>query len=380
MERNDFLMMAEKAAFKAAKTINQHIDRKDYCADVARIDEALKYYDELVRIAAGDDKQARMLLKRYDEIRASKENGWKLRVGKVERLIFGDDAANQNDPRYMNVSAYKLTMRVCRKGFYISPEGVKIDLPTPEETSESTIFYDNPGVADGIAAIGETKIEVIKDDCIAVAERLVAAGEDPLLLNMASNRRPGGGVMKGSRAQEETIFRRSTAHMSLYPFHADSAQQFGFVRAKESYPMNRNTGGIYSGRIMFFRADAKDNYRFLEDPFSCAMVSVAAEINESRDAERLPSWMVRLQKDKIRTILRIGLLNGHRTFILGAFGCGAYGNPPEQMAILFREVFEEPEFKNKCEHIVFAILDDRNAHRAHNPRGNYAPFADVFHA
>jgi hypothetical protein len=39
---------------------------------------------------------------------------------------------------------------------------------------------------------------------------------------------------------------------------------------------------------------------------------------------------------------------------------------------------EEPEFKNRYRKIVFAILDDHNAHQSHNPEGNFKPFADEF--
>ena len=34
--------------------------------------------------------------------------------------------------------------------------------------------------------------------------------------------------------------------------------------------------------------------------------------------------------------------------------------------------------KNKYRKIVFAILDDHNAHQSHNPKGNLKPFADEF--
>ncbi len=372
-----FLMKAEKAVFKAAKSINQHIDRGDFRPDEGRVEAALKFHDDL-KVLAKEDAQAKELLKRFDEVAESKENGWRSRIGKVTRLVFGEDEANQNDPRYLNVSAYKLTTRVCRKGFYLSPEGKTVELLSPEELIAATTYYTDPGKVDDFPVVGETQIEVVNEDCIKVAERLVVAGENPLLLNMASNRRPGGGVMTGSNAQEETIFRRSTAHLSLYQFHEELAQRFGIARSVHYYPMKRNTGGIYSGKVMFFREGQDEGYKFREEPFVCSMVTVAAEINKDREALRLPFWMVQVQKDKIRTILRIGLLNGHTTIILGAFGCGAYSNPPEHIAELFHQVFEEDEFKNKYKKIVFAIFDDANAYRAHNPDGNYLPFVREF--
>ena len=88
--------------------------------------------------------------------------------------------------------------------------------------------------------------------------------------------------------------------------------------------------------------------------------------------------MIEGTKNKMRTILRIGLRHGHDSLVLGALGCGAFCNPPSHIARLFHEVFEEPEFKNKYRLISFAILDDHNAHRAHNPEGNYKPFIEEF--
>ena len=39
---------------------------------------------------------------------------------------------------------------------------------------------------------------------------------------------------------------------------------------------------------------------------------------------------------------------------------------------------DEPEIKNKYRRIVFAILDDHNAHKSHNPEGNFKPFTQEF--
>jgi len=42
---------------------------------------------------------------------------------------------------------------------------------------------------------------------------------------------------------------------------------------------------------------------------------------------------------------------------LGALGCGAFRNPPQHIACLFRNVLKESEFQGVFNHIVFAVLD-----------------------
>ena len=65
---------------------------------------------------------------------------------------------------------------------------------------------------------------------------------------MASRQNPGGGVINGAGAQEETIFRRTNLFKSLYQF-APYAAQYGVKKCKYQYPMDRNFGGIYSPGI-----------------------------------------------------------------------------------------------------------------------------------
>ena len=48
-----------------------------------------------------------------------------------------------------------------------------------------------------------------------------------------------------------------------------------------------------------------------------------------------------IQLNKIRTIYRLALKNGHDSVILGAFGCGAFRNPPEIVAKVFGTVMQD---------------------------------------
>ena len=59
--------------------------------------------------------------------------------------------------------------------------------------------------------------------------------------------------------------------------------------------------------------------------------------------------------------------------ILSAFGCGAYGNPPQEVAALFAEALAA----TRLYEVTFAIRDDHNSGRAHNPEGNVLPFQEA---
>jgi uncharacterized protein (TIGR02452 family) len=64
--------------------------------------------------------------------------------------------------------------------------------------------------------------------------------------------------------------------------------------------------------------------------------------------------------------------------VLSAFGCGAFANPPNHVALLFKQVFNEEEFKNHFRLVVFSIIDDHNSRKEQNPEGNVLPFSKVF--
>ena len=86
-----------------------------------------------------------------------------------------------------------------------------------------------------------------------------------------------------------------------------------------------------------------------------------------------------IQLNKIRTICRLALLNGHDSIVLGASGCGVNELPCDAVADQFRRVFDEPEFKGKFRALVFAILEGRgSSRRPIEENGKFAPFYEVF--
>jgi uncharacterized protein (TIGR02452 family) len=279
---------------------------------------------------------------------------------------------------------YFETMRVVREGSY-RLNGRDIRIASEDVAAQSEFFVAPPKLTR--AALPEpTRFSVIEADCLETAEVLVNSGLYPCVLNLANRQKPGGGVLGGAGAQEENLFRRSNLFQSLYRY-ADFGEEFGVVPAPElegRYPMHRDTGGVYSGGITVFRASENNGYAFLREPFQTAFVTVAAinrpdlERVDGGDGWRLADEFVAPTKEKMRTILRVAGTRGHDSLVLGAFGCGAFRNPPAHIAALFHEVFGEEEFRDKFRLVVFAIISDHNSWHSHNPRGNVLPFWEEF--
>ena len=281
---------------------------------------------------------------------------------------------------------YRSTIEIVNQGYYTTEDGKRVTFPTITRMEHETKFYKNEFRVDNIPTNEEeTKIIVRNVDCLEEGVRLCREGYNPAILNMASRRHPGGGVMLGAGAQEESLFRRTNLFRSLYQFteyfinHVWYKKYITPVSTGECYPLDRNFGGIYTPGALLFREDEQHGYKLMESPECLSFISVAGMNRPKiKDATHIADDLIEGTKNKMRTILRIGLRHGHDSLVLGALGCGAYRNPPSHIAKLFHEVFEEPEFKNKYRLISFAILDDHNTHQAQNPEGNYKPFADEF--
>ena len=80
-------------------------------------------------------------------------------------------------------------------------------------------------------------------------------------------------------------------------------------------------------------------------------------------------------KEKMRTVLRLGRCramggNGlegdgdNDAIVLGAWGCGAFRNPPTEVARCFKEVLTEDDMIGLYKRVVFAIIADRTENLA----------------
>ena len=279
----------------------------------------------------------------------------------------------------MRAGVFQNTVSIVRSGGYYSENHVCVSLTDSMHMMKGTCFYSSelqPYKGESLSHPTET--EVINDDCIIVAKALKDKGFNPAVLNMASRQNPGGGVLNGAGAQEENLFRRTNLFLSMYPF-APYAEEYGLEKSTHHYPLDQNFGGVYTPDACVFRGLEQDGYPLLEEWFNLSFISVPAMNRPTlgADGKIIPEQVAGI-KNKMRTLFRIGLLKGHDSLVLGAWGCGAFRNPPAQIARLFHEVMEESEFKNKFRKIVFAIIEDHNSKKSHNPEGNLLPFQREF--
>ena len=278
----------------------------------------------------------------------------------------------------MRADIFQNTIALVNQGFYITESGRKIVMDNDRMLSGTKFYSRQFDVCDIPAINSRTTVEVVDADCLLEGIRLLDEGYRPAVLNMANRRTPGGGVLNGAAAQEETIFRRTNIFRSLYQF-APFAGDYGVRKSALQYPMDRNFGGIYTPSVTVFREEEGNGFRLMEEPRWLSFISVAGMNRPQLKSDgMIVDHLVEPIRHKIRTILRIGLAHGHDSLVLGALGCGAFCNPPAQIARLFHEVLMENEFADKYRHISFAILEDHNSRRDHNREGNYLPFMREF--
>ena len=103
---------------------------------------------------------------------------------------------------------------------------------------------------------------------------------------------------------------------------------------------------------------------------SAAMPNLGSASGARRGERRLQpgtqAWRDTVEL-RLRTVLDASLAKGHAALVLGAFGCGAFGNPPADVARLFAEVLASDEFRGALELVVFAIVDPKQADRGNIP-------------
>lgn len=192
-------------------------------------------------------------------------------------------------------------------------------------------------------------IRVVDDDVLEAAQKM----DRPLVLSFANAHVPGGGFWLGAASQEESICRRSTLYASLTA--KSSAKLY---RANNWHP--RLAGAdliVYSPRVLVFR-DVSGH--FLKSPYEVSVASCAAPNRRFLASLLSSDKLVGVFRRRIRAILSLARDQGHRNIVLGAWGCGSFGNDPELVAECFRYVLVDEGYSSAFDEVVFAISGRRS--------------------
>jgi uncharacterized protein (TIGR02452 family) len=239
------------------------------------------------------------------------------------------------------------TLSILEAGGYFSPsrEWRYLDREV-QQAVKGTVLYPpevNPQAL--IECLYDTHIEVCNESTLAAAHRLVRLGQNPVALNFASAKNPGGGFLSGARAQEESIARAS----ALYPC-LKGKPMYGYHRRLRDFLYTDYA--IYSPFVPVFR---DDDDTLLEEPYLASIITApavnAGALERSRQDEVLPAMQRRIDK-----VLHIGIEHGHASIVLGAWGCGVFKNDPIAIARLFKEALQG-RFRRAYQTVVFAVLN-----------------------
>jgi uncharacterized protein (TIGR02452 family) len=288
---------------------------------------------------------------------------------------------------------YKHNLEIFKTWQYEAPSGKTVDLMGSRQQllDNTKVYRVAVSAAEVPSRFNVVQTGCANEDCLVVAKTLIDRGLNPAVLNLADAYHACGMYNSGSGAQEESLCRASTLSLTLYQYYNKMwAGKAGVtLRPEPAYPMDIHFGGIYSHDVTVFRDNGQTGFALREEPFPTSIISVAAlnfrvghKTNNleyaSADGGFTPEGR-QVMFDKIRTIYRIALLNGHDSLVLGAFGCGVFRLKPELVAAYFNDVLQEEEFHGKFHTVVFAMLEGKGSSRKKvEDEGDFAPFYQVF--
>lgn len=209
----------------------------------------------------------------------------------------------------------------------------------------------------------KTQVIVSSKRSLAAAETYAKKGKKVCVLNFASATNPGGGVINGSSAQEECICRATTLYPCLNT--EEMWNSFYLPHRKAQNPLYNNDC-IYTPNVCVFKSDINfpellnQNEWWNVSIITCAAPNLRLKPSNFMNpfAGDKPSninqnELEQLLTKRIKRIFDIALLNENEVLILGAFGCGAFQNPPQVVAKVFYNVMQN--YLGYFETIEYAI-------------------------
>lgn len=180
------------------------------------------------------------------------------------------------------------------------------------------------------------------------------------VLNFASATTPGGGVKKGSSAQEEALCRVSNLYLCL----TDKKLWNTFYQKNRDAKNNIHTDDIiYTPNVIVLKDDDLNSYNesdwFSVDVITCAAPNLRERPENSFNKDLgAPISLTEEELYKVHykraiKIMEVASSENVEVLILGAFGCGAFKNDPSVVAKAYKDALENFRFAFK--EVEFAV-------------------------
>ncbi|MGE7435897.1 TIGR02452 family protein [Kitasatospora sp. NPDC001175] len=213
-----------------------------------------------------------------------------------------------------------------------------------------TVSY---GPAEVVGGIGRGPFtgapEVTAEGSMQAARRLVEEGGEHVgVLNFASARNPGGGYLRGARAQEEDLCR------SALLYHCLLAAPDYYEAHRASADLRYSHRVIFSPRVPVIR---QGNGALLARPHTVSFLTSPAP-NAGQLALRAGGTPVDVRgvlAERAERVLAVAARHGVRELVLGAWGCGVFRNDPAEVAAAFEHALGA--YGAAFTRVVFAVWD-----------------------
>ena len=263
-----------------------------------------------------------------------------------------------------NISIANETIRITAAGSY-ETGGKRVELPDIDPTAVEVWSPDKGAELVGRIIIPESdmcSITVTTEDSFAAAARF----ENAFVMNFANAHKAGGGFRLGANAQEEALCRCSTLYASINSEKAKEMYRYNntHISSTESDYM------LYSPHVCVFR-DHKCN--LVSEPFTAAVITVPAPNRRGAAVFASRKDIAETMTRRMRIMLAIAAEHGHRDIVLGAWGCGAFGNKPDEVSGFFRSVIIDEGYGRLFGNICFAVYGKEDGR-------NYLAFRNTFSA
>ncbi|NML65367.1 TIGR02452 family protein [Hymenobacter sp. RP-2-7] len=253
------------------------------------------------------------------------------------------------------------TLAALGRGSYPGPQG-PVEFAAAQRAAEAgSILYrpdDAPSLLRELTwpAGPLATVRVHQATTLEAAAALTGHYQRVGVLNFASARNPGGGFLGGSQAQEESLARSS----GLYPCLTQFEEMYAHNAQPDSTALYSDYL-IYSPQVPVLRAD---DGQWLPRPVLLDIITAPA-VNAGALARNSPDLLPQLvptMRQRLRLVLAAAARHGVETLVLGAWGCGVFGNEPRQVAQLFAEALAEPGVRGCFRQLDFAIFDPKPPH------------------